>query len=191
MSATTPSSSRPAMADPDFVHPELVPAETSREKALRYVGAAIRISLGWIFLWAFLDKLFGLGHETASKAAWINGGSPTTGFLKFAAAGPFKDFYNGIAGATWADWLFMLGLAAIGVALITGVAMRVAAAAAAVMLVLMWTAVLPPDNNPFMDDHIIYALVAVALALGNAGDTFGLGKAWKKLPVIKDHSWMR
>jgi thiosulfate dehydrogenase [quinone] large subunit len=191
MSATTPSSARHAMPDPNFVHPELIPAETQRQKALRYVGGAIRISLGWIFLWAFLDKLFGLGHETASKAAWIHGGSPTTGFLKFAAAGPFKSFYNGFAGATWADWLFMLGLAAIAVGLLTGVAMRVTAVAGSAMLLLMWSAVLPPANNLFMDEHIIYALVLVALALGNAGDTLGLGKVWEKLPVIKDHSWMK
>src|SRR5687768_15192508 len=78
--------------------------------AARYVFAGVRIALGWVFLWAFLDKLFGLGHETAEKAAWINGGSPTNGFLGRAAAGPFKEFYNGIAGAGWADWLFMLGL---------------------------------------------------------------------------------
>ena len=190
MSATTPTPSRHA-PDPSLVHPGPVAAETQRQKALRYVGAAIRISLGWIFLWAFLDKLFGLGHETASKAAWINGGSPTTGFLKFAAAGPFKDFYNGIAGATWANWLFMIGLAAVGIGLLAGVAMRATAVAGATILVLMWTAVLPPENNLFMDDHIIYALVIVALALGNAGHTLGLGRQWEKLPVVKDHRWMQ
>ena len=189
MTATTPS--RHTMPDRDLVHPELVPAETPRQKALRYVSAAIRISLGWVFLWAFVDKLFGLGHETASKAAWINGGSPTQGFLKFAAAGPFKDFYNGCAGAAWADWLFLLGLLAIAVGLLAGVAMRVTAAAGAAMLILMWTAVLPPENNLFMDDHIIYALVIVALALGKAGDTVGLGQQWAKLPVVKDHGWMQ
>ncbi|GAA4346472.1 hypothetical protein [Angustibacter luteus] len=189
MTATTPS--RHTMPDRDLVHPELVAAETPRLKALRYVGAAIRISLGWIFLWAFVDKLFGLGHETASKAAWIHGGHPTEGFLKFAAAGPFKDFYHGFAGAAWADWLFMIGLAGLAIGLLSGVAIRVTAAAAAAMLVLMWTAVLPPENNLFLDDHIIYALVVVALALGNAGDTFGLGKAWGELAVVKDHGWLK
>jgi len=29
----------------------------------------LRISLGWVFLWAFLDKLFWLGHETRPAAA--------------------------------------------------------------------------------------------------------------------------
>src|SRR3954447_3409481 len=99
--------------------------------ALRYVTGAIRLSLGWIFLWAFLDKLFGLGHETKTAQAWIHGGSPTKGFLAFGAQGPFADFYHGIAGATWSDSLFMIGLAAIGVALLTGVAMRIAAASGA------------------------------------------------------------
>jgi thiosulfate dehydrogenase (quinone) large subunit len=39
-------------------------------------AAALRISLGWLFLWAFLDKAFDLGHETAHEQAWIRGGSP-------------------------------------------------------------------------------------------------------------------
>ena len=56
----------------------------------RYVAAALRLSLGWVFLWAFLDKTFGLGHETAGKDAWVNGGSPTKGFLAFAASGPVR-----------------------------------------------------------------------------------------------------
>lgn len=30
--------------------------------AARHLLAGIRISLGWVFLWAFLDKLFGLGR---------------------------------------------------------------------------------------------------------------------------------
>lgn len=167
------------------------PAVAAHSTAFRYVTAAIRLSLGWIFLWAFLDKLFGLGHETESKAAWINGGSPTNGFLKFGAAGPFKGMYNNIAGAAWADWLFMIGLAGIGVALIAGVAMRLAATAGALLLVLMWTAVLPPENNLFMDDHIIYALVLVALAIAGAGHTLGLGSYWERLAIVKRFSFLK
>lgn len=54
----------------------------------------------------------------------------------------------------------MLGLLGIGAALMLGVFMNLAAGAGALLLLLMWTAVLPPENNPFMDDHIIYALPA-------------------------------
>src|SRR5688572_220372 len=87
--------------------------ETGRQRATRYVLAGLRISLGWVFLWAFLDKLFGLGRGTASEAAWINGGSPTAGFLGKGVSGPFEGMYHSIAGAAWADSLFMLGLLAI------------------------------------------------------------------------------
>jgi thiosulfate dehydrogenase [quinone] large subunit len=165
--------------------------ETTRRKAVRYTLAALRLSLGWVFLWAFIDKLFGLGMATPEKNAWINGGSPTKGFLGNAVAGPFEGFYHSIAGAAWADWLFMTGLAAIGTALILGIGMRVAAAAGSLLLVMMWTAVLPPENNPFMDDHLVYAGVLILLALTAAGDTLGLGKLWSRLSIVKRLPWLK
>ncbi|MEO6791108.1 MAG: hypothetical protein ABI187_09100 [Ornithinibacter sp.] len=164
---------------------------TTSSRALRYLLGALRLSLGWVFLWAFLDKLFGLGHETPSKGAWLNGGSPTKGFLGNATSGPLADFYQSFAGAVWADWLFMVGLFAIGVALMAGVAMRFAAAAGALLLVLMWTAVLPPANNPFMDDHLIYAMTLVALALLGAGHFLGLGRQWEQLPIVRRYAFLR
>lgn len=173
------------LPDPDFVHPELVRPPTRAERALRYVGAALRLSLGWVFLWAFLDKAFGLGHETASTDAWINGGSPTAGFLGNAPSGPLASTYQGLAGQTWTDWIFMIGLLGIGLALVLGVGMRAAAVAGSLMLVLMWSAVLPPANNPFMDDHLVYALVLVALALGGAGTTLGLGTWWRRTALVR------
>ena len=44
---------------------------TTSSRALRYLLGALRLSLGWVFLWAFVDKLFGLGHETGcSLSVW-------------------------------------------------------------------------------------------------------------------------
>ena len=165
--------------------------KTASAKATRYVLAGIRLALGWTFLWAFLDKTFGLGHETAEKAAWINGGSPTEGFLAHAATGPFQGVYNDIAGQTWADWMFMLGLLGIGLALTVGIGMRIAAAAGALLLVLMWTAVLPPENNVFMDDHLIYAMTLVALMLLGAGKSLGFGQQWDQLPIVRRYGFLR
>jgi thiosulfate dehydrogenase (quinone) large subunit len=156
-----------------------------------YVWAITRISLGWVFLWAFLDKLLGLGRATPAENAWLDGGSPTAGFLGNAPTGPFESFYKGLAGATWADWLFMIGLLAIGVALILGVGMWIAAIAGALLLVLMWTAVLPPENNPFMDDHLIYAMVLIGLAAVRAGDTWGLGKQWASTGLVQRYPILR
>jgi len=174
--------------------PAPIPTATTRPAtapAVRYVFAALRIALGWIFLWAFIDKVFGLGFATPEKGAWLNGGHPTKGFLANAATGPFTDFYHSIAGATLTDWLFMVGLAAIGVALITGVGMRIAAAAGTLLLVMMWTVVLPPENNPFMDDHLIYVGVLIALALVNAGDTFGFGKIWGRTALVRKAPYLK
>ncbi|WP_430640999.1 hypothetical protein [Couchioplanes caeruleus] len=165
--------------------------ETTRRKAARYTLAALRLALGWVFLWAFIDKVFGLGMATPDKGAWINGGSPTKGFLGNAVAGPLEGFYHSIAGAAWADWMFMLGLAAIGTALILGIGLRAAAVAGSLLLVMMWSAVLPPENNPFMDDHLIYAGVLVLIALTSAGDTLGLGRLWSRLTIVKRLPWLK
>jgi len=168
--------------DPFLAEPTV--EETTRHRAYRYTLAAVRLSLGWVFVWAFLDKMFGLGHETPSAGAWVNGGSPTAGFLGKATAGPFATAYQSIAGDTWVNIAFMFALAAIGVALMLGIAMRLAAAGGALLLVMMWTAVLPPDNNPFMDSHLVYALVLVVLALTGAGRTLGLGRRWERISLV-------
>ena len=158
--------------------------------------AALRIAFGFTFLWAFLDKTFALGFQTGydqagnldrfGDAAWINGGSPTEGFLAFGADGPFKGFYNSIAGAAWADWLFMIGLLGIGVTLTLGIGMRIATAAGALLYVLMWSVVLPPENNPLVDTHILGALSMVVLGLTHAGNTWGLGQIWSSTPLVKN-----
>jgi thiosulfate dehydrogenase [quinone] large subunit len=163
--------------------------------------AALRILFGFTFLWAFLDKMFALGFHTGydqtgtldrfGDAAFINGGSPTEGFLAFGADGPFKSFYNSIAGDAWADWGFMLGLLGIGLALILGIGMRVATAAGAVLYLMMWTVVLPPESNPVIDDHILGAVTLIALGALNAGTTWGLGKTWSRTKLVQDNPVLR
>lgn len=163
--------------------------------------AVLRIGFGLTFLWAFFDKTFALGFHTGydqngvldrfGDAAWINGASPTEGFLANAADGPFTDFYHSIAGSAGADWLFMAGLLGIGIALTFGVGMRLAAAAGALLYVMMWSVVLPPENHPFLDDHLLGAITLVALALTYAGDTWGFGKLWAKTPAVQQYGALR
>ncbi|MEU4702481.1 hypothetical protein [Nonomuraea dietziae] len=164
------------------------PTYTARQEAERrpvdYVWAITRISIGWVFLWAFLDKAFGLGFATPAAKAWINGGSPTTGFLKGTGENALGGLFSSLAGQAWVDWLFMAGLLGIGLALTLGIGTRVAAATGGLLLMLMWAAELPLANNPFMDDHVIYTIVLVGLALANAGDTLGLG-TYVRRPYLK------
>jgi len=173
----------PFLAEPTY-------EETSRHRAYRFTLAATRLALGFTFLWAFLDKTFGLGFATPAAKAWVNGGSPTKGFLG-NVEGPFAGFYQSFAGAGWANWLFMIGLLGIGLALMLGVAMRIAAVAGVTLLVLMWTAVLPITTNPFLDYHLTDALVLVVLALTAAGKTLGFGRAWEKIPFVHNHGILK
>lgn len=161
----------------------------SRETAARYLWALIRLCLGWTFLWPFLDKTFGLGHETTAAHAWINGGSPSMGFLS-GAAGPFAGIYQSIAGAGWVNWIFMIGLLGIAIALLLGIGMRIAAVSGAVLLILMWSASLPPSDDIFMDNHIIYALVLIGLAIVGAGNTFGFGRWWNQTSLVQRFPWL-
>jgi thiosulfate dehydrogenase (quinone) large subunit len=163
--------------------------------------AVLRISTGFVFLWAFFDKTFGWSYATPSAKAWINGGSPTKGFLSSVDVGPFQSFFHTIAGTGWANWLFMLGLLAIGVALVLGIGMRIAAGATVLMMAMMWFAEYPlarhtaagkpsGSSNPITDYHFIYAVTAITLALTYAGHTWGLGKWWASLPIVQKNRWL-
>jgi thiosulfate dehydrogenase (quinone) large subunit len=166
--------------------------------------AALRIGFGVTFLWAFFDKLLALGYATGVNPetgavdrfgpdAWINGGSPTFGFLTFGvpADNPFQSFFNGLAGDTWVDWLFMLSLLGIGLTLTSGVGMRIGAASGALLYLMMWVASMPLENNPVVDEHLLGALTMVVLATTLAGDTWGLGKRWARTSLIRRHEVLR
>ncbi|MFG2052000.1 DoxX family membrane protein [Micromonospora sp. NPDC048935] len=163
--------------------------------------AVLRIATGFVFLWAFLDKTFGFGYATPAAKSWLNGGSPTKGFLANVEVGPLQGFFHSIAGDAWANWAFMLGLLGIGLALILGIGMRLAAAAAGLMMAMMWAAEWPlaqhtsagkpsGSTNPVTDYHVVYAIGAVVLALTYAGHTWGLGRQWAKLPFVQKNRWL-
>ena len=175
--------------------------KTTNDRSV-YAWALLRITLGATFLWAFFDKLFGLGFATCRnaktdvvttmcKASWAKGGSPTTGFLKFAAKGPFADFYHNLAGNKLIDILFMGGLLLIGTALITGIAIRLAAITGSLLLFMMWTAALWPANNPVLDDHIIYIIALFGIYAANDRQVWGLRNWWNKQPISKSLSFLQ
>lgn len=140
-----------------------------------------RIAFGFYFLWAFLDKLFGFGFATPAERAWLNGGSPTTGYLS-GVEGPFAGVFNSMAGVAVYDWLFMVGLLGIGVTLVLGAGARVGAFAGALMYLFMYLAALPMVNNPVLDDHLTGALVLIVIALIPASWSYlGLGDWWARV----------
>ena len=150
----------------------------------------MRLCLGWVFLWPFFDKLFGLGFAVQPENAWINGGSPTAGFLTYGTKGPLAEVFQSLAGLPFVDWLFMIGLLLIGLSLILGIGIRIASYSGALLLVLMWFAAMLPEHNPFLDDHIIYAIILVYLAVGIKKAPRSGAKWWQKLSFVKKNPWL-
>lgn len=152
--------------------------------------AVTRIMLGFVFVWAFIDKTFGFGMGTEPAKAWIAGGSPTSGFLQYGVNefSPLRDFFVGLAGQAWVDWLFMLGLLGVGLALMLGIGLRIAAVAGTALMLLMWAALVPLENNPFIDDHVIYAVLLWVFVF--AEPDLSVNKWWMKQPYVKKNSWL-
>ncbi|WP_353951903.1 DoxX family protein [Knoellia sp. S7-12] len=160
-----------------------------RNPIARWALVGLRYVLGFTFLWPFLDKLFGLGYGTPAENAWIDGGSPTTGFLTKNPAvvdGPFAGFFANFAGGIW-DFLFMFSLLGIGVAFLTGAVLKIAAWGGALLMTLMYFAEFPLGRdgegftNPIFDSHWIEALALIVLAYTFSGDKLGLGRWWSRI----------
>jgi thiosulfate dehydrogenase [quinone] large subunit len=81
----------------------------------------------------------------------------------------------------------MLGLLGIGIALTFGIFMRIGCIAGAILYFLMWTVALPPENHPFLDDHILGTISLIVLLATNAGDTWGLGRT----SLARSNPWIR
>lgn len=152
----------------------------------KFVWPILRIAMGWYFLWPFMDKLFGFGFNTSAGHAWIDGVSPTYGFLAKATKGPFAPFFQSLAGSQAVDWLFMAGLLLIGLSLMLGVGMRIACVSGVAMMVLFYLAgSIWPAQNPFLDQHVINALLLLGLAGTGANKRFGLGSLWARTKLVQ------
>lgn len=174
--------SNPALGSGVADRPVLHQEDLVRSAFAQWVLVGLRFILGFFFLWPFLDKMFGFGYVTPSGKGWIDGGTPAQGFMTHAQ-GPFASFFKNISGP-WADWLFMIGLLAIGVAVLLGVGLKLAAWSATLLVFLMYLAEFPIGQanqgytNPLVDDHWLEALGLLLVAYTFSGDKLGFGRWW-------------
>src|SRR5829696_7673700 len=205
MATTTPTPTRTTTVDRELGRLATPEKAEGREVIGGRFWGVLRLCLGWVFLWAFLDKLLALGFASGRNpetgvvdrfgdAAWINGGSPTDGFLEHGlhTKAPFTDFYASLAGSPIIEWIYMLSMAGIGLALILGVATRLAAGAGILWMAMFYTAsAIWPENNPFLDEHVIYAIVLAGIAYVGGGRYLGLGRKWERLSLVKRYPVLR
>lgn len=177
----------------------VVPEAEADRPQVALIWGVLRLLMGFTFFWAFLDKLLALGFSTGRDPetgridffgpdAWISGGSPTDGLLQFGihTKGPLTGFFQGLAGSSWVEWLFMLSMAAIGLGLLLGIGTRLAAFGGIAWMASIYAATsLFPEHNPLVDQHIVYIAVLAGIALARAGRVLGLGDRWRKVPLVK------
>ncbi len=171
-----------------------------------WAWTVLRILLGWSFLWAFLDKFFGLGFSTCRAdetsdidffcdAAMINGGSPTYGFLEFGTQGSHTGFLFDWMASSGPDQIgvadigFMAALLLGGVALMLGIATRIAAIGGALLMLFMFLAAdVWPENNPINSSHSIEMIVFLGIATVGPGRFALQGWFERTLPSL---SWLK
>lgn len=152
-----------------------------------WAWTVLRLLLGWAFIWAFIDKMFGLGFSTCRAedsssidylcdAAMIKGGSPTYGVLHFGTEGSHTGFlfdWMSSSGPTTigaADIGFMLAMLLGGGALMLGIGVRLAAICSAILMFFMFLALdVWPDTNPINSSHVIEMVAYLGIATVGAG----------------------
>lgn len=168
-----------------------------------WAWTVLRLLLGWSFLWAFFDKMFGLGFATCRvpesggsidyvcSAAMVKGGSPTYGFLTFATeASHTGSWFAWMAPSApdainAADVMFMAALLCLGVALMAGVFTRTAGIGGAVLMLFMFLASeVFPEQNPVNSSHIIEMVAYLGIASVGPGRFALQGWFDRKFPAL-------
>lgn len=155
----------------------------------------LRIVLGFGFLWAGLEKFLEIKGTGPFSAA---------GFLAHATAGtvpnmvghdaatmvhnPTQQFWVDLAGNSGligiVNFLVVFGEIAIGVALILGVATRLAGSLGALMMFLFWIAAWDFANG-IVNEQFVYMLLSAVVAYASAGRVFGLDAIIEKTEIVQ------
>lgn len=149
-----------------------------------YALAAFRIMAGWIMLWPFFDKLFGLGFQTPHGGGWIDGVSPSS-YVVYVAGGLFKDFYVSLAGNFVIDVILMAALLVLGVTLVLGIAARQTTSGMCAFLLIMYSLHVPPSDNPVIDYHIMLVAGMLAVYFLGGFEKLSLRDRWKETRIVR------
>lgn len=163
-------------------------------------AALLRITLGLLYLWAFVAQGLGVGYtntDPPNPAAgavvtygwhftydaddgWITSGfshSPTAPYVD-RTHGPTAWLVQDLpTGVDDIGWMFAIG----GLALTLGICSRIAGWGGMLLNLLIWFAGFPPSSNPVIDGtHTVYALLLLLLMWVQASNYWGIGRWWRE-----------
>lgn len=149
----------------------------------RILLAALRISIGWIFLWASI-------HHYGST-------DYIAGFL--SSTKTFNFIYGPLSQSSMIPVIAFLveyGHMLIGLSLISGLFVRASAPFAILIMLTYWTAHLDfpyvqSENNFLIDEHLIYAMLLALLFIRRAGRYYGLDAIVTRLGIVENNSTLR
>lgn len=168
---------------------------TYSETWLAYSIVGLRLVIAWIFVQAGLEKLFagGLGDPLAwSSEGFLRGAIPEANPL-----GPVFLFFANYGAIL--DPLVIFGQILIGLALLFGAFVRLAAMMGAFQMFFFWTAAwqagimagFPVDHGFFVTSELVYLLLLFGLSAWGAGRILGIDAYLEQTGVVRDNPWLR
>jgi thiosulfate dehydrogenase [quinone] large subunit len=166
--------------------------------------ALMRIALGLVYLWAFVSQAFGITYTNQaqpppdapagtkatyewtfgydSSKGWITSGfdySPTEAYVQNNLHGPLAFIPQNLPTGV-DDFMWMVALAGLGIALTFGIFANVAGWGGFLMNILLWLSTFPPSTNPLIDaEHVTFALAILLFMWLQASNYWGVGRWWR------------
>ena len=165
-------------------------------KTSRALGIlAFRLTIGWVFLFAGIEKLFLAGKAfDASRFLQFGTLGKETGAAAGAVINPTHAFWVDLASnptaMTIVNFLVPFGQVAIGAALILGLATRFAGLMGALMMAFIGIASWDFANG-LVNYHAVLLLSSLILAVIAAGEVYGLDAIVDESPVVKRTPMLR
>lgn len=150
---------------------------------------AFRLTIGWVFLFAGIEKIF-LGEHAFTAAGFLQFGTLGTaaGAAEGAIVNPTHQFWVDLAGNPAAmnvvNFLVPFGQVAIGAALILGLATRFAGLMGALMMAFIGIAAWDFVNG-VANYHIVLMISSLILAVIAAGEVYGVDAIVDESPIVK------
>ena len=137
----------------------------------------LRIALGWLFFYAGLVKV--LNPEWSARG-YLEGAQTFTGLYQWLAQPDVIALTN-----IFNEW----GLVLLGVALLLGLYVRLAGFLGVLLMLLYYFPVLDfpriPPHSYLVDEHIVYGMALIVLAVFRAGRFWGLHRWASTWPVCR------